>query len=193
MSCDDYIGRRVTEAMIRRSTPVTLRRVTTTTGPNPSPNPPNIVGPVFDGSYAIDATQVDIRASSVRGRLVAGDRFTHRGTVHTIAGTYAAANNRFTGVEFSPALATAIIDGDPVVFTWSADTTVYCSINSYPRRLVDGTLIQASDLDVVMAANGYPEPQLTDQLLILGKLKSIVTISPVFHRAKVVQWRLQAR
>ncbi len=86
--------------------------------------------------------------------------------------------------------------GDPAQ-PWLAPTSsdtipVVANVQMYSRNLVDGTLIQAGDRKVMIAADG-PVPTTADKLRIAGKDYSIVNVEPYEPQGVALYYIVQAR
>lgn len=71
-------------------------------------------------------------------------------------------------------------------------TPLRAVIGRYDRRLVDGSLIRADDLRVMVEA-GPVEPTTADKLRIGGVDYAIVSVRPTFYQAGAVVWEVQCR
>jgi hypothetical protein len=72
------------------------------------------------------------------------------------------------------------------------DTPLRAVIGSYDRRLVDGSLVRADDLRVMVEA-GPVEPSTADTLKIGGVAHSIVSVRPTSPGGVALMWELQCR
>ena len=196
---------RMKGAIRARGTLIYLRAAAAT---GVSGNPPTVVNPVADGDQPIGATTLTLRADDAYGALVAGDRIRVGSMLYAVA---AAASARalpsagdtttsytpgFSAVPITTAVRVDIPDGTPVQFVWSADSAYYAMISGYPLNVVDGSLIQARDLRVLIAAEAFEAPTLLSKIVIPGDPSSprtVVGINPVYYGSIVIQWQLQAR
>lgn len=192
------VARRIASATRERGARCILRRTTMTVGPSPLPSPPILENPVLDGELMGGEEALNIRGDVVRGILQLGDSLIVGKQVYSVTGVVQSrpSTSDVSGFDdvpvFPPCVPTP--DGAAVIVTSASDVITYAMINSFPRRLIDNDLIFASDLDVLLPAYGVSEPtMLTDRLLVAGKERTIVAVSPMFIRDTVVQWRIQAR
>lgn len=191
----DLARTRSSAALSRVGTPIVLRHLTTSGGATPAQNPPTIKVLVAAGDQPQGSTTLALRAGLLLGEVVAGDQFVIGGnkTLYTATATVIAVDNAVT-LPITPPLGAEITDGTPVATVWSADETVYAVINSFPAIMIDGTLIQQSDLRVTIAALTLRQPPLlTDKLLIGAVARSILNVTPFYSAGQVTHYQLQAR
>ena len=94
---------------------------------------------------------------------------------------------RDNGTVFDPVTGTTAPDIEDFTITVTPPT-------SYSRELVDGTLVQTSDLQVSMAAQDAPTvPTLVDQILIDGTEYSIQAVEPIYSGDLPAFYRIQVR
>lgn len=192
------MARNVAGAIRRKGTHITLRRVTTSAAPELLPNPPTLNDPTMDGAALSGATTIAIAATEARGRLLAGDeliidRVTYRVTATIESRDFDDVTPGFDAVTISPVLRANVADGAVITPKWAADQTIHAVIQSYPRRLIDGTMILARDLQVTIAAHNLAAPTETDKLIIDGDIRSIVMAVPAYARGVIMKWDIQAR
>jgi hypothetical protein len=194
----------VAQAVKMRGTTMTLRRANSTGGPNPLPMPPVCENPVVASLTPVGATSISISAAAANGALVQGDEMIINGVTYTVGAEVlstgaSAASPGFVGVPVTPAVASAIAAGTPIAFDFSLDQTIYATVNSYAQELIDGTLIQSSDLMFTLAAwdlvAGAPlsAPNQSDQIIFAGTQFGIVSTNPVYALGTVVKYAIQAR
>ena len=192
------MARNLAGAIRRRGTQITLRRVTTSAAPELLPNPPTLNDPSMDGATLAGATTIAFSATEARGRMLAGDKLTIERVIYRVTATIESRDldelaPGFDAVTISPALRANVADGAVITPKWAADETINAVIQSYPRRLIDGTMIQARDLQVVIAAHNLTAPTETDKLIIDGDIRSIVMVVPAYARGVIMKWDIQAR
>lgn len=196
---DDRIRARV-EAITERtgSRAVTYRRVTRTSGPTPVQNPPigSLSGWTAQASATVGANSVPIAAGSgVIGRMIAGDTvaFPTHGP-YTLASAATAVAGVFTPT-FTSTITENVTLGDAVTAVWAADTEILARISGFPRRFVDGTLILATDLMVIVPGTqlATAPAALLDQLVIGGVIHIIISAQPSYAQTQVGLWNIQAR
>lgn len=188
--------------VLRRPTRVEIK-----TGPSAgtvTSSPLSTSALVLDGAHPLGASVLDLRAASVTGLLVAGDRLTIAGTTYTVTGgPHAAASNALVSVAISPALAAGASDGDAVavVFT-GTDATIKGVVSEISRGLIDGQLTKAGDLQVLVSAQALDEAGLEilpEHDLFLGAdvgtadLAEIVLVSPIASGEQDAALRVVAR
>ncbi len=197
MSLDTRIQARVAALVKRVGKLITYRRVTRSAGPNPEENPASASALLVVGLTAIGAGTISLDAASVTGQLIAGDTFVVAGNaqVYTVTGgPHVAVANAFAGVTFTPVLVAAAADNAAVTVTWSGETTLYARISGFPLRMIDGEMIRAEDLQVIIPKVTLPvTPNTGDLLLIDGQTRLIVAASPAYVATEPGMWSLQAR
>lgn len=177
-------------------TPVTVRRVTTLTGPAPAPNPFVLNGLIANGSFLLGATTVSLKATQLNGRLIAGDaiQFTGDATKYVVGSQIISAANGLASITIAPGLAVAVTNGESANVLFSADVSVSAFVTSYPTRLVNGTSIQNGDLKVRMLASALTyEPKATDKILLGANSYSIVNVKSMDIQGAPYGYSLQAR
>lgn len=192
------VVRHYADALSRRGTLITWRRVSRLAGGDPQPNPPTLIGPVLNGAAGAGTTVISIRAAAAAGRILAGDMLAIGALAPipvAVAATATAPGGTvgFAGIQLASGLPSAQLDGAPVVPTWLADTSVRARVSSYPVHLLSDQIL-STDLSVEMAAFGVtqaPTPQ--DLLVINGDVRTIVTVLPTWAAGMVVKWTVQAR
>lgn len=65
--------------------------------------------------------------------------------------------------------------------------------SSYDRRLVDGVMVQAEDIRLVVEAVPGVRPKPTDTVAIDGEVYSVITARPVSPGSVALMWELQCR
>lgn len=196
MSLDSFVRRRIQNRTKRVSAEVTIRRVTRTTGPTPLVNPPDVTGLAVAAATAAGSSTIGLVATAARGRLVQGDQFSVAGdvTIYTIGVPVTAAGNGFAAVPFAPPLAANADQDAAVSLFYAADISVRVRIAAYPMRLIDGSLIQAGDLQIIVPAASIPfEPENTHQVIFDGRTHQIIAVTPERVAEQVGLWRLQCR
>jgi hypothetical protein len=176
--------------------PVTVRNVTTLSGPVPAPNPPSVAGLVVSGAVSVGAASVSLRATRATGRLVTGDvlKFGADPQGHTVTAPVIAASNGFTAVPIAPPLAVAVTDGESVAATYSADTVLTGFVTSYPARQVNGTSIQTGDIKVRLLGSAVTTAlAVTDKVFVGANSYSIVDIHTMDCQGVTYGIVLQAR
>lgn len=81
---------------------------------------------------------------------------------------------------------------DTGAFAVTAETSLRAVVGRYDRRLVDGTLIRADDLRVMVEA-GPVEPRTSDNLRIGGADYAVVAVRPTAPGGVALMWELQCR
>jgi hypothetical protein len=191
-------------AVKRRGTLVTLRRATTTGGPAPLSIPPVIENPLVSATKAQGSTSLSISAAIANGALVAGDQMIINGVTYTITSQISAQPNNssspgFLNVPFTPGLASSVTAATPISFVFSLDQSVYVTVGSYNQALIDGTVIQSSDLQFTLASwnlatgTAIVQPNQSDQIIFNGTQFGIVSTMPKFMQGTIVGYLIQAR
>ncbi|PWC95456.1 hypothetical protein [Azospirillum sp. TSO5] len=197
MGFDRRVRARTASIARRRGTTITLRRVTTLDGPGPAAiNPPNAAVLTVAANAVAGATSIALRARSLSGRLIPGDRFTvpSDATIYTVAAQAIAVNAQIGAAQFTPPLVADVAAGVSAHMIYAADKAVAARVEGFPERLIDGTLIRVGDLQVLIPGSELDEPpRLTDRLILDGIEKSIVTVTPVYAASQIAYWRIQAR
>lgn len=198
-SLDSYI-QEVTQARTKGAdlgALVTYRPVTFTTGAEPSPYPPTQTGFTLSQNAGSGSSSVSFSASNVRGRIKASDSFTIAGQSQSYtvtSGPYTASSNSFAAVSFTPALVAAATAGAVVTLTPAVDVSAWARVSSYPRRLIDGTLILDGDLMVTIASRHLSAaPKARDVIVFGGGQLIVISYSPVFGAGEVAAYQIQAR
>ena len=190
----------VADGIRRRGRFVYLRAPTGLASRPPMPNPPTLVGPVLAAPVAVGDQAMSINATSARGVLVPGDVLALGTDQYVVTSPV---NSRpiqpgvlpgFDDVPFVPPATTAQPAGAQLTPTWSADKQMKAIVDAYPERLVDGKNILLFDLRVVIGSYKVATPPVPDnQLVIDGKVRTIIAVNPVFAGAELTSWTIQAR
>jgi hypothetical protein len=191
-------------AVKRRGTLVTLRRATTTGGPAPLAMPPVCENPLVSATKSQGSTSLNISAAAANGALVAGDQMVINGNTYTITSQVAAQPNNstspgFLNVPFAPGLLASVAAATPITFIFSLDQSVYVTVSGYNQALIDGTVIQAADLQFTiaswsLAAGGViVPPNQSDQIIFDGTQFGIVNVLLKLIQGTVVGYLIQAR
>lgn len=190
--------------LAKRGIPVLIRRVAISAGPSGQKHPPAAVGVVVDGSHVAGATVLNLRATRLVGRFLAGDQIWLGAgppwpTVK--AETLISEDEPKVALPLQQPLPEAIPDGRTVVgFGFVGDIKVTGRVVSYPARLIDGTMIVASDREVMLSAEELGGPPSTqDQIFFTedadaGQTDAVVhavTTDAAFGYA--IGYRVQAR
>lgn len=191
----DFARDRVKVGLDRRGKRIIYRRITTSGGPSPALNPPVFTAPIkVNGNFLAGVSSISLLATYLVGRVVAGDQFTIGSKTYTVTNTVSASSNGLAGVGINPVLAADVADLTTVTFSFLNDTTLYASVRSFPRNLMDGTLVTASDLMVLIPAKSLPfTPKNTDRLIIDDVQKDIVDYTPGYQGDQVAFWNVHAR
>jgi hypothetical protein len=76
----------------------------------------------------------------------------------------------------------------------STDTVVKGRILGFPTNLIDGTLIQAADVQVLVPATSLSfVPTTLDQIVIDGRLRKIQSVTPQYVAELPAFYKLHAR
>ena len=189
-------------ALKRRGRTIYLRTVQM--GPS-GPIPALLTTPVLGAALEPGATTLVLNCASASGQLCAGDTIILPGappTPLTVGGTAQATplalNSQpgFASVPLAAAYAgTTMASGTAVTLTFAADTPILALVNTYPVNLVDGTLIEAFDLRVVIAAWQQTAPDPSNQKLVIdGQVRSILRVDPTIGPGgELEKWAVQAR
>ena len=166
-------------------------------------NPPTMMAPTVGAAASPGDTSLHIACASAFGYLAAGDTLQVGQEVLTVASntnSLSLTGNSigFGAVPIVGVLANSHSVGDPILVTYAADVPVYAVVNNYPRRLIDGTLIQVQDLLVtigVFDANGnlLADPFPFTMIGVNGDLRSIVNVTPNRIGPTIISYSLQAR
>ncbi len=192
----DYIRRKIATATAKVGRPIDYRRVERLVGPNPVKSPPSTGSLLVAGAVSSGST-IAFDAASVTGYLRSGDKFRITGdnTLYTITNQVVAVANAFTGVTFAPPLAAPAADNAPVTMYFAGDVAgVIVRVSGYPANLIDGAIIQARDLLVILPAVSLPfDPRTADLVRIDGVWREIVSARPRYIRDLAGMWDLQTR
>lgn len=198
-SLDSYI-QEVTQARTKGAdlgALVTYRPVTFTTGTEPAPYPPTQTSFTLSQNAGSGSSSVSFSASNVRGRIKVSDSFlvTGQSQSYTVTGgPYTASSNSFAAVSFTPALVAAAASGVAITLTPVVDVSTWARVSSYPRRLVDGTLILAGDLMITIASRYLSvAPKARDVIVIDGDQLIVISYTPVYGAGEVAAYQIQAR
>lgn len=190
-----YAAKRLHQQLKVRGTTVTLRRFSTTTGPKPEPNPPHVEDLKLSGNYSVGVTTINLGATKLHGRILVGDKLRIGDDTYEVSVGATAVNNAAT-VTLSSPLLESFLDGEVVTPVWAADSVIPAMINPFGRHLVDGTLIESSDLQVSISLHSLKgvEPKLTDIVILKsGDARRIVAIMPMMVTGEVAGYTLQTR
>lgn len=190
-----YAAKRLHQQLKVRGTTVTLRRYSTTSGPNPEPNPPHVETLTLSGNHSVGTTTLNLTAVKLHGRIVVGDKFRIDEDVYEVSVGATATNNAAT-VTLSSPLLDSQTSGTAVVPIWGSDSVIPAMINPFGRHLVDGTLIESSDLQVSISIHSLKglEPKLTDLIILKsGDARRIVSIMPMMVTGEIAGYTLQTR
>jgi len=139
----------------------------------------NITALAVDTLTALGAATIDLDATRVQGKLVAGITFTiaSDATTYTTTNTVTAASNALAGVTFTPVLTQQAADDAVVTITGTyADYEFVKSKRSFMDRDI-GDTIDASDRKLIVSALGQSiVPDDDDQILEGGVVLEVVTI-----------------
>ena len=175
---------------------VTLRDTTLVNGSNPYPNPPVNSGLVVSGTNASGASSINLRATNVNGRVIAGDEFL-LGTdaqVYTATGAVQSSSNAFASIPITPDLAVTHSDGEAVVPTWDADTSLLALVTSFPAFMVNDTSIQVTDKQVRFIASLISfTPTDTMKMFIGSDQYSIITVKAIECQGITYGWTCHCR
>lgn len=196
MNFSSNLDRQVAAVIRDRGCKAILRRVTLSTGPAPMPSPPLLDDavtalPVLAGDMAFA-----LNAKAARGVIKMGDLLTINGfdypVVADVQSRPASTAPGFDNVRVSSPLV-ALAAGVPVVLKPASDVECYVVINNFPLQMIANSLILAADVDVLIAAYGIRAPAILDRLIVNGRERSIITVTPVYSQEHIIQYRLQAR
>lgn len=105
-----------------------------------------------------------------------------------------AVDNRFDDVPLAVPLTSPVNDGSICQMVWRADTTVYANVSSFAQRVIDGSRVLASDLNVSIATYGAgPPPTTSDRLIIMGREYAILSVQQVVSNNRQLLWAVHAR
>lgn len=190
------LDRQVAAAIRERGCKAILRRVTLSIGPSPMPSPPLLENLVVGTAIATGDTTINLNAVAARGVIKMGDLLTIGGIDYPVV---ADAQSRptisapgFDSVQVgTPMIATP--SGTAVTLNPASDVPCYVVINNFPLQMIANSLVLAADVDVTIAAYGIRQPGILDRLIVNGRERAIITVTPVYSQEHIIQYRLQAR
>jgi hypothetical protein len=188
-----------------RGTQILLRRSTVSANArNPVSIPPIVEAPTVSAAVATGATALPIAAAVAEGQLSVGDQITVNFVTYTVAAAVSSTGAGSTAPGFanvplrSPVVA-PIAKGAAITFSFATDQQLYANIGSFALGLVDGSVIEASDLRIVIAAwdpitgTTITPPRNTDQIVLNGSVYQIRNVMPLFAMGTAVKFQIQAR
>jgi hypothetical protein len=194
-----HLAQLFANALKRRGRVITLRTVTMGAG---GPIPALLSTPVLMSDLLNGATAFNLACTSASGSLMPGDVIAFGAAKVTVAAPVqatplsATSSPGFIAVQLSEPYSGATIPaGTAASLTFAADVPIYAMVNAYPVNLVDGKLIEAFDLRVVIAAwqQATPDPA-TQKLVIDGQVRSILRVDPTYGPGgELEKWAVQAR
>lgn len=196
MARGDYERRRVNSVLGRIGRSITIRHITQIAGPNPAINPPSTSGLVVDGVQNAGAAILNIRGNMISGRLILGDKLTIAGdgATYTVQAQVIASLNKLASIPISPVLQRSEADGAVITPTFLNEITMLARVASYPQSMINGTVIQQTDLQVILPALPLTfVPSTTDKLIIDGTVRGIANVSPNYSGDQVAFYTIQAR
>ena len=144
-------------------------------------------------AYAIGVSTINLSTWPAGSTgVVPGDTFLNIGNVHTVTNTVAPVSGVCAGVQFTPALTTAMTSGQAVTVSHNTDTPIRALDRQVDVSFITNTVISANDYLFTLLADSLPvTPKLTDHIQTRdGKWLSI--ISTAYDAAKAT-WTVQAR
>lgn len=189
-----FAAQRTQRAISRVGQDVIIRYVTSGGGAVPTLNPPNYSTLTANGNQLAGFTTLAIKGKNLSGKLIQGDVINVAGdtTNYTVQSDASATSNALTA-SISPALSQNVTDGAAITITFAADVTVPAVVNSFPMRLIDGTRIQQSDLQVTVPAQNITQPTMIDKVIVNDVLKQIVNVYPYWLNGVITHYTIQAR
>lgn len=194
----NHYGRLMRQGQAR----VKLRTVTRSSGPNPKQNPALVVGGVVDGAHLAGATTLALRGTTLRGRFLLGDIVQIGSLTATVAAPGASDNDlhRIT-LPLSAGLSAPLNDGAAVTaIFWAADRSLPAKVEAFPLNLIDGEMVLAGDLRIMVAAKDCgatpPRPQDTVMVSLNGAAEEPYTVQaviPAMEETYAVAYTLQVR
>ena len=185
MKRSEVVAWRAARLLHARGSPITLRRQTlspATAGPDPQPNPAHVWQPTISGDHAAGTPLLTLTATTLVGRLVAGD------TVHIAAiGDFmvteeATAADRVITVTVSPPLPAPVTGGTAVEISWAADLALMAQVADGGSRLQDDSLTEVASKRVTIAAYDLGGTEPGEGWIVLlagGERRTIMAINPV--------------
>jgi len=161
--------------------------------------PPSISGAlVLAATAPAGATALSLRATSLVGRLIAGDRVTVGGATYAVTNPVAAVGNSLPAVPIAPALATDVAAGAVATLFFARDVGVVAAIAAYQAAESQSGIV-AGDVRLILlaaAAAALPEPpKAGDGVLLPGRttMAAIKAVSTFYSGADLVGYEIQAR
>lgn len=160
---------------------VTVRRHHTLTNPSTGAALATLA---VNGTTALGAAVIDLDATAVQGKLVAGITFTIAGdaTTYTVAADSTAASNALASVTFTPVLAAEAADDAAVTVTsQSKDYAFKASAKRFTREQVGISGVQTGDQ--LLSVSALIEPiEITDQDQVLWNGTVFDIVSAETHK-----------
>ena len=165
------------------------------TGSGSTQNPPLGAGYAISANADAGAGVMSIRAPLAVGKLLAGDKITAGGNIHTVTGAgVQAVAQQFAAVPVSPVLAASVSVGDPVTLTFASDIALRGAVAAYQASEFLGG-VQAGDRRIVIMSDtlGNALPKAGDRLVFEGRMFNVVNALAIYQGAAVKAWDIQAR
>lgn len=179
----------------KNSAPITYRRITRLNDVTPGENPPSTAALLVNGASSSGATTISLKATPLTGFLRAGDKIRIGAQTYTVAAnTAAAVADAIAVVTITPALVANTADGAAATATFIGSTSLRGTVSAYPIRLIDGSLIQARDLRIIIAAVDLPvDPQTEDDIIFAGETRKVISATPRYVQDVIAGWDIQVR
>lgn len=190
-----FIQKRVQTLSNRVSTEVLISHITVLPGPSPAPNPPTVVNPTVQSAATAGAVSINIQAQSSSGRLVVGDQFSIAGMLgsYTVNAVNVSSMNLFTGVTFTPGLATSVAAGAVITFNFFNQQNIHAYLSSSTKSIVEnGTITVILEL-IVPALNLNFIPNVSDRVVMNGTNYLVGSSVPVYAWGEVAAYRLMVK
>lgn len=189
---------RAKRLMAVRGSPVTLRLVDLSSGPQPLPSPPRHSGLAVAGAHTAGATTLTLQSVGLTGRVVAGDRFTATDLLDCwlVAASEVADNDDGTiDIPLTFALPASLPDGHAITVDWKNELHLQGQPRwSMGKHLQDGKMIEVRQVKCVLAAIDLTrDPKAQDRLLVWGDERTVVDAIPYTVDGIAVTWELTAR
>ena len=148
------------------------------------------------GASTISLTNIPSGVASIS----AGDTFLNVGNVLTVTNStpVAVVAGVAAGVTFTPALTGATANGQSTTLTHNTDVLVKALISNYDKSLINGTTVGVADLRVLVGTTNTSGasisiPQTTQQLIIDGQSRPILSVKPEYAGSVIAVYELQAK
>lgn len=165
-------------------------------GSGSTQNPPQGSNFFVSAAGSAGASTVSIKSNFAVGKLLAGDKISIAGSVHTVTAGVQAVMNQFAAVPISPALAAPVAVNDPVTLTFARDIALRGAVASYQASEFMGGVL-AGDRRVVIMQSAMSHagviPKAGDRLIFEDRSFNVQSAVAIYQGASPIAWDVQVR